>query len=459
MTTPAVLRGACLLLFLLSAVPGTGRVQAQDFRNAAPVLGRRLLNDGKTPTISIPQLTKIKTIQEVLSLPLTPDSLPPIEAAFFQYRYNKNLDRAYVLSVLAREVAQETTGSARWAALQSLRGFGGFYTPGFNFDANEAYLALFTAPITPETRPFLEQAVVDYLASIVTVPLPELINRNFRTFMRRPPFSWQVYDGTSTPKVLRAALDTALNLPPRLDVQDYEWAEAANSVDTQDAIRQEIEARLATTTDSKPRLRLLRMLIPLYEDQNPARALDLMTEAEALYTSLKFIDIDFPERHTRLLISQNKLSEAIQIQSNWSKWTRIGYARLLNLMFQAGDTEGVQRTVAELHQPGANPRAIYEAITALNRPRSLPGIVPKEIVRQLSLAYLNLKTGREIDKEVDVRLILARLLYENHEKDAAVQILDALVLPAPRSRYPYGDQLTLLRYTRERMAAGTFCDA
>lgn len=339
-------------------------------------------------------------------------------------------------ALLNAAAEKEPVGTRRWFLLQSLRGFAAFRTPGVApSQGYEAYNVIFEYAAEAEhgnaVYP-LRQAIAEYVGIVAGK-----FNGMGLTF------------GERTEKTLVAAwnanlLALAMPLPGKSRAPEPPWREAIQEAEVEKTFLPLVEKMVADPAAPK-NFTLLSAAASVEAKEHPEKALDLLKKAQPLVPRVQG-KLDGNEADhlygtwVDLLEAQKKLDDAVAVQQERIDVLGDGQAKLLLLYREQGDVAQVEKMLASLEKASSNEREVLLAATglfALANEQEKPDTKAGEQGARVLRNYLNSNRSREVEGELQARLLLGRFFMKQNKAEDAKGILTVpqnLNVPSPRAQ-------------------------
>jgi tetratricopeptide (TPR) repeat protein len=377
-----------------------------------------------------------ETVQTLIRDIDKPHSASILKVGYFLRRGEPELPTSEGYALLKTASETEPAGTRKWFLLQNLRAFTSFRVA--EVDVSEGFVAynlMFAraadAARTNAVYP-LRQAIMEFVASVPGKFKDLGLSKDERT--RETLFkAWTAY------AVALSAPTTAV----KGRVNESDWKAAIETSGASEAFVPYVEKILADTSVPKT-FGLLSAAASVLAPKNPDKALTLLQQAKPLLPKANGKpEINQAARLydavVELLLSRNRLAEAVSTQQEFVQLTGRGVARLMLLHHKSGNPADVQRLLTALSELTANEQEINKAalgLLELARDTKAPDGKAGEQASTLLKTYLEVKRTRDVEEELQARLTLAGFYLRQRKFDEAKTVLTFVPpqKPSPRAR-------------------------
>lgn len=377
----------------------------------------------KPTRLQMPKSFDRETVRQLIADIDKPHNASILKIGYFLRRGQPELPVSKGYALLKTVTEAEPVGTKKWFLLQGLRGFAAFRVAGVDTaEGFTAYNAIFAhaASATHSNAEYpLRQAIGEFVSAVPGKFRDLDLMTDDRT--RETLFkAWTAYaqalGATAQPRQNREVE------PP--------WNAAIEAAKASDAFVPYVEKVLGDPTIPKS-FSLLFAAATVLSPKNPDRAIALLEQAKPLLPE----ENGKPELNQAarfynafevLLVSRNRLADAVSLQQEFVKSTGRGQANLLLLYHQSGNQAEVDRSLADLSEPTTNEQEINQAASGLFKlayDAKAPDTKSGEQGAALLKAYLTAPRTRILEEEIDGRLALANFYLRQRKPDEAKAIL------------------------------------
>lgn len=381
------------------------------------------------PTNARPVLPRVfdrTTVEDLLAHIDAPRNASTLKVGYF-LRRGGGADALPVqegFAMLSAAAAKEPVGTRRWFMLQSLRGFAAFRTPGVSADEGfAAYGAIFEHAKEAEKSSAvypLRQAIAEFVGAVAGKFNGTGLGLTFQERTKHLLLAaWSAY-----------LLALAMPLPGKSRAPEPPWREAIEIAKVQKEFLPLVEKMVANPAAPK-NFTLLSAAASVEAKEHPEKALEMLKAAQLLLPRVQG-KVDAGEAAhlyntwVGLLETQKKLDDAIAVQSERIGFLGDGQAKLLLLYRQKGDAAQAEKMLTSLEETSANEREVLSAATGLlelAQDKEKPDAKAGEQGAQLLRNYLTVERPREVESELQARLLLGNYLVKQSKTEDAKRVL------------------------------------